>query len=117
MLLQIPVMVGLYTALSSAIELRHAPFISWIQDLSAPDCLPVAGFCVPVLVVLMGVTMLVQQWMTPAQADPAQQRVMMLMPVVFAFMFRTMPAGLLVYWTVLNVLTIAQQYWTTRAQT
>jgi YidC/Oxa1 family membrane protein insertase len=123
MVLQIPVFVGLYNALLNAVELRHAPFIGWITDLSAPDRLgsiqlpfvPHPG--IPVLTVVMGVSMLVQQWMTPSAADPAQQRAMMIMPVVFTFMFINFPAGLTLYWLVNNLLTIGQQYAMTRPRT
>jgi YidC/Oxa1 family membrane protein insertase len=116
MVLQIPVFVGLYNALLNAVELRHAPFIGWITDLSAPDRLGslqlpfVHHPGVPVLTLVMGLSMLLQQWMTPSPADPAQQRVMMIMPVVFTFMFINFPAGLVLYWLVNNCLTIAQQY-------
>jgi YidC/Oxa1 family membrane protein insertase len=115
MLLQIPVFVGLYNALSHAIELRHAPFFLWITDLSAPDRLPILGIGIPVLTLLMGASMLVQQWLTPAQGDPQQQKIMMIMPVVFTFMFINFPSGLVLYWLVNNVLTIAQQYWIMKA--
>lgn len=116
MALQMPVFIGLYSALSNAIELRHAPFVAWINDLSAPDrlgtlALPFiepAGF--PVLTLLMGVSMFAQQWMTPSAGDPQQQRIMMIMPVMFTFMFINFPSGLTLYWLVNNVLTIAQQY-------
>ena len=116
MVLQIPVFVGLYNALLNAVELRHAPFVGWITDLSAPDRLgsiqlpfvPHPG--IPVLTLVMGVSMLVQQWMTPTAGDPAQQRAMMIMPVVFTFMFINFPAGLTLYWLVNNLLTIGQQY-------
>lgn len=122
MVLQIPVFIGLYNALLHAVELRHAPFVGWITDLSAPDRLgslqlpfvPHPG--IPVLTVIMGVSMLVQQWMTPSAADPAQQRIMMIMPIVFTFMFINFPAGLTLYWLVNNVLTIAQQYAIMRPQ-
>jgi YidC/Oxa1 family membrane protein insertase len=110
MLLQLPIFVGLYNALSHAIELRHAPFALWINDLSAPDRLHVAGVGVPVLTLLMGASMFLQQWLTPQQGDPAQQRMMMFMPLVFTFMFINFPAGLVLYWLVNNVLTIGQQY-------
>jgi YidC/Oxa1 family membrane protein insertase len=121
MLLQFPVFIGLYQALMNAIELRHAPFALWIDDLSAPDRLgsiPIpfvdpAG--IPVLTVLMGASMLAQQWMTPPAGDPAQQRVMMLMPLLFTFVFVNFPSGLVLYWLVNNVLTIAQQYYITRS--
>jgi len=110
MVLQLPIFVGLYNTLSLAIELRHAPFALWINDLSAPDRLMVLGLGVPVLTLLMGASMFLQQWLTPAQADPAQQRMMMFMPVVFTFMFIRFPAGLVLYWLVNNLLTIGQQY-------
>ena len=120
MLFQMPIFIGLYNALLNAVELRHAPFALWINDLSAPDRLPampaaplalIAGYelRIPVLTLLMGVSMLVQQKMTPAAGDPAQQRMMMLMPVVFTVMFVNFPSGLVLYWLGNNVLTIAQQ--------
>jgi YidC/Oxa1 family membrane protein insertase len=119
MLLQLPIFVGLYNALSRAIELRHAPFALWINDLSAPDRLmipgiaagtPLIGGGVPVLTLLMGASMFLQQWLTPQQGDPTQQRMMMFMPLVFTFMFINFPAGLVLYWLVNNLLTIGQQY-------
>jgi YidC/Oxa1 family membrane protein insertase len=110
MLLQIPIFVGLYNALLNAIELRHAPFVGWINDLSAPDRLMVGGVGIPVLVILMGVSMLAQQWMTPAQGDPTQRRMMMFMPVIFTVMFLNFPSGLVLYWLVNNVISIGQQY-------
>jgi YidC/Oxa1 family membrane protein insertase len=110
MLLQIPIFVGLYNALMNAIELRHAPFIGWITDLSAPDRLMVGGIGIPVLVIVMGASMLVQQWMTPMQGDPTQRRMMMFMPVIFTAMFLNFPSGLVLYWLVNNVISISQQY-------
>jgi len=110
MLLQLPIFVGLYNTLSHAIELRHAPFALWIRDLSAPDRLMIGGIGVPVLTLLMGASMFLQQWLTPQQGDPTQQRMMMFMPLVFTFMFINFPAGLVLYWLVNNLLTIAQQY-------
>jgi YidC/Oxa1 family membrane protein insertase len=115
MLLQLPIFVGLYNALQYAIELRHAPFGLWINDLSAPDRLMVGGIGVPVLTILMGVSMFVQQWITPQQGDPVQQRMMMFMPVIFTFMFINFPSGLVLYWLVNNILTIGQQYWMMRS--
>ena len=115
MVLQIPIFIGLYNSLSGAIELRHAPFALWIRDLSSPDRLMVAGVGIPVLTLLMGATMLIQQWLTPQQGDPTQQRVMMFMPLIFTFMFINLPSGLVLYWLVNNVLTIAQQYWMLRS--
>jgi YidC/Oxa1 family membrane protein insertase len=110
MLLQLPIFVGLYNALLHAIELRHAPFAFWINDLSAPDRLMIAGFGVPVLTLLMGGSMFLQQRLSPQQGDPTQQRMMMFMPLVFTFMFINFPAGLVLYWLVNNVLSIGQQY-------
>lgn len=110
MVLQIPVFFGLYQALSSTIQLRHAPFMLWIQDLSAPERLPMLGWGIPVLTILLGVTMFLQQRMSPPAGDPAQQRVMMFMPLLFTYMFIGFPAGLTLYWLTNNILTIAQQY-------
>ena len=110
MVLQIPVFIGLYNTLAYAIELRHAPFTLWINDLSAPDRLMVLGYGIPVLTLIMGASMFVQQWLTPAQGDPAQQRIMMITPLIFTFMFINFPAGLVLYWLVNNIFTIAQQY-------
>jgi YidC/Oxa1 family membrane protein insertase len=116
MVLQIPIFVGLYNALNHAIELRHAPFMLWINDLSAPDKLMIAGVPIPVLTLVMGLSMLVQQRMTPQQGDPMQQRMMMIMPVMFTFMFINFPAGLVLYWLVNNLLSIAQQYFMLRSE-
>ena len=123
MVLQIPVFIGLYQALLNAVELRHAPFLWWINDLSAPDRLGsvqlpfVQQPGVPVLTLLMGASMFAQQWMTPAAGDPAQQRMMMVMPLMFTFMFVNFPSGLALYWLVNNLLTIAQQYYINRTAT
>jgi len=123
MVLQIPVFIGLYEALLNTVELRHAPFFLWINDLSAPDRLGslqlpfVQDPGVPVLTLLMGISMFVQQWMTPSAADPAQQRVMMIMPLMFTFMFVNFPSGLALYWLVNNLLTIAQQFYMNRTAT
>ncbi|HXV83795.1 MAG TPA: membrane protein insertase YidC [Candidatus Binatia bacterium] len=119
MLLQFPVFIGLYNALSTPIELRHARFL-WIKDLSRPDweSLPFTlgswHLGVPVLTILMGASMFIQQWMTPSAGDPNQRRMMLMMPLVFTFMFVSFPAGLTVYWLVNNILTIGQQYWINR---
>jgi YidC/Oxa1 family membrane protein insertase len=115
MLLQLPIFVGLYNALMHAIELRHAPFVLWINDLAAPDRLqipgvPIPGGGLPVLVIIMGLSMLLQQWMTPQQGDPNQQRMMMIMPVVFTFISINFPSGLVLYWLVNNILTMGQQW-------
>ncbi|HEV3110165.1 MAG TPA: membrane protein insertase YidC [Candidatus Binataceae bacterium] len=119
MLLQLPIFIGLYEALLNAVELRHAPFIAWIRDLSAPECLPIPHLpklaflpCggIPVLVLLMGLSTYLQQQMTPTSPDPNQQRMMMLMPLVFTIMFLNFPAGLTLYYFCSNALGIAQQY-------
>ena len=118
MLVQFPVFIGLYQGLMYAIELRQAPFFGWISDLSQPDRLGSLALPfvdppgLPVLTLFMGGSMILQQWMTPmTTGDPVQQKMMMLMPVVFTVMFVNFPAGLVLYWLVNNVLSIAQQYW------
>jgi YidC/Oxa1 family membrane protein insertase len=118
MLVQFPVFIGLYQGLMYAIELRQAPFFGWISDLSQPDRLGSLALPfvdppgLPVLTLVMGGSMLLQQWMTPMTVgDPMQQKMMMLMPVVFTVMFVNFPAGLVLYWLVNNVLSITQQYW------
>lgn len=118
-LIQIPVFLGLYNALLNAIELRHAPFAGWITDLSAPESLHLFGIGVPVMVLLMAVSMIYQTWTTPMpSADPAQQKMMMIMPVVFAGMFIVfpMPAGLVLYWLVNNIISIIQQLYMRNAE-
>jgi YidC/Oxa1 family membrane protein insertase len=130
MLLQFPVFIGLYQALSQAIELRHAKFAFWVHDLSAHECYPwpgqgtihgcnefaLFGLPIPILVLLMGGSMILQQYFSPSSGmDPAQQRMMMvLMPIMFTVMFINFPSGLVLYWLVNNVLTIAQQWWANR---
>jgi YidC/Oxa1 family membrane protein insertase len=112
MVVQIPVFFGLYQALLHSIELRHAAFIThlpftnmiWLADLSAKD----PYYITPLI---MGATMFLQQKMTPAPGDPTQAKVMLLMPVVFTFMFLNFPSGLVIYWLVNNVISIAQQWW------
>lgn len=104
MFLQIPVFIALYNVLLKAIELRGAPFVLWIHDLSVKD----PYYILPVV---MGVTMLIQQKMTPSTMDPKQAKMMMLMPIVFTFMFLTFPSGLVIYWLVNNLLAIVQQYY------
>ena len=103
MLIQIPVFFALYQVLLGAIELRHAPFMLWITDLSIKD----PYYITPVI---MGATMFIQQKMTPTNMDPTQAKVMLMMPVVFTFLFLNFPAGLVVYWLINNLLTILQQY-------
>ena len=122
MVLQIPVFIGLYYALQSSIDLRQAPFMLWIDDLSRPETLftiPGAGWPVRVLPVLMTLSMVLQQRMTPMTTmDPVQARTMMIvMPVMFFFMFYGFPAGLVLYWFVSNLLAIAQQLYLNRQLT
>jgi YidC/Oxa1 family membrane protein insertase len=121
MVLQIPVFFALYRMLDTAIELRHAHFLWWINDLSAPDRLFHFGFSIPfmeppygipVLTLVMGGTMFLQQKMTPPAGDPTQAKMMLLMPVVFTFIFINFSSGLVLYWLVNNVLSIGQQYYT-----
>ena len=115
MLIQIPFFFALYRVLMAAIELRHAPFMLWINDLSAPDRLWI-GFDlpylhgIPILTLLMGGSMYLQQKMTPTSVDPAQARIMQFLPVVFTFMFINFASGLVLYWFVNNLLSILQQY-------
>jgi YidC/Oxa1 family membrane protein insertase len=111
MILQIPVFFALYQALLGAIELRHAPFIAhlpmtdlvWLADLSAKD----PFYITPII---MGATMFLQQKMTPTAGDPTQAKIMLFMPIVFTFIFLNFPSGLVVYWMVNNILSIAQQW-------
>jgi YidC/Oxa1 family membrane protein insertase len=114
MVLQIPVFFALYKVLLQSIELRHAPFMLWISDLSAPDRLwigldlPYVGG-LPVLTLLMGASMFLQQKMSPSTADPTQAKIMMFLPVVFTFMFLNFASGLVLYWFINNLLSILQQ--------
>jgi YidC/Oxa1 family membrane protein insertase len=114
-LVQIPVFIALYWVLLGSVEMRHAPFMLWIQDLSAPDTLfgviPLfGGIPLGLLPILMGVTMIIQTKLNPTPPDPIQAKVMMIMPVVFSVFFFFFPAGLVLYWLVNNVLSIAQQW-------
>lgn len=120
MLLQIPVFFGFYRMLYAAIELRHTPFFGWITDLSAPDRLFEFSFAVPfmhepygvpVLTIIMGATMLIQQKMSPPPGDPVQAKMMMALPIVFTFIFINFPSGLVLYWLVNNLASMAQQYY------
>jgi YidC/Oxa1 family membrane protein insertase len=122
MVIQIPVFFALYQALSGAIELRHAYFFWWINDLSAPEDLftfHVAGYALPIriLPLIMGVTQVIQQKMTPTTADPMQEKIMLLMPIVFTFLFWGFSSGLVLYWLVNNVISIAQQYYINKKAT
>ena len=122
LVLQIPVFFALYKVLFVTIEMRHSPFFGWIQDLSAPD--PTSLFnlfglipwdtpsflTIGIWPLLMGLSMFVQQKLNPAPPDPIQQRIFMMLPVVFTVILAGFPAGLVVYWTVNNVLTLTQQW-------
>ncbi len=102
-LVQIPVFISLYWVLLESVEMRQAPFMLWIQNLSAPDPFYI-------LPLIMGATMLIQQKLNPAPMDPIQAKVMMVLPVVFTVFFAFFPSGLVLYWVVNNTLSIAQQY-------
>jgi YidC/Oxa1 family membrane protein insertase len=104
LLLQMPVFFALYQALPNAIELRQAPFILWIRDLSDKD----PTYITPLL---MGATMFVQQKMTTVSADPTQMKMMSFMPIFFTFIFLNFPSGLVLYWLVTNVLSIGHQFY------
>lgn len=122
-LVQIPIFFALYKVLMLTIEMRHQPFILWIKDLSAPDPLhilnlfglldfqPPSFLGIGVLAILLGITMWLQFKLNPAQMDPAQQQIFMLMPWMMMFVMAPFAAGLLVYWITSNLLTIAQQKW------
>ena len=107
MVLTMPILFAFYRLLSMAIELRGAPFVLWITDLSAHDPLYVTP-------IIMGASMVIQQRLTPSQADPMQQRIMMFMPIMFTFMFLWAPSGLVIYWLTSNLLGIGQQLVTYR---
>ncbi|HUL37035.1 MAG TPA: membrane protein insertase YidC [Thermodesulfobacteriota bacterium] len=104
MVIQIPVFIALYNALQNGIEMRHAHFFLWITDLSAKDPIYITPL-------IMGATMVIQQKMTPTAADPTQAKMFLLMPVMFTFLFLNFPSGLVLYWLVNNVLSIAHQYY------
>ena len=106
-MVQIPVFIALYWVLLGSVEMRHAPWMLWIQDLSAMDPYYV-------LPIIMGVSMVIQTKLNPTPPDPIQAKVMMAMPIVFTFMFLWFPSGLVLYWITNNVLSIAQQWQITR---
>jgi YidC/Oxa1 family membrane protein insertase len=116
--IQIPVFIALYWALLGAVEMRNAPWILWITDLSVPDALfgTLPGLDMPIgpLPLVMMATMLIQTRLNPTPPDPMQAKITMIMPFVFGFMFFFFPAGLVLYWVVNNVLSIAQQWQITR---
>jgi len=114
MVIQIPFFFALYQVLLAAIELRHAPFMLWINDLSAPDRLWIGVDIpylhgIPIMTLLMGASMYLQQKMTPTTADPTQARIMQFLPVIFTFMFINFASGLVLYWFINNLLSILQQ--------
>jgi YidC/Oxa1 family membrane protein insertase len=117
--LQFPVFIGLYYALQSSIDLRHAPFFGWIRDLSAPEqvaTIPILDLPLRILPLIMGGSMVLQQRLTPnTSMDPAQARMMMtVMPVMFTVLFYQFPSGLVLYWLVSNLLAVGHQYWLKR---
>ena len=122
MLVQFPFLIALYKALPLAFNLRHAPFLLWLQDLSAADSFFVDELTLPLLgntpvgplPLLMGASMLLQQRMSPTMGDPRQARMMMFMPIMFIFIFLSFPSGLVLYWFVQNILSIGEQYYTKR---
>ena len=117
LLLQIPIFIGLYQGLLNAVELRHAPFITylpftdiyWLADLSVQD----PFYITPII---MGVTMFLQQKMSPPMGDPTQAKIMLFMPVVFTFLFCSFPAGLVLYWLINSIFSIGQQWFTMRGK-
>ncbi|MBW2623849.1 MAG: membrane protein insertase YidC, partial [Deltaproteobacteria bacterium] len=121
--IQIPVFFFFYRLLDYSLELRHAPFMLWIQDLSTPDRLFHFNLTVPflqeptgipILTLLMGATMFLQQKMMPTGGDPTQAKIMMFMPLFFTVIFVNFPSGLVLYWLVNNILTIGQQFYTNK---
>jgi YidC/Oxa1 family membrane protein insertase len=104
---QMPFFIALYWVLLSSVEMRNAPWIAWIHDLSAPD----PFFVLPLLMTLSS---LFQVWLQPAPADPMQAKMMWMMPLIFGVMFFFFPAGLVLYWLTNNILSIAQQWWINR---
>jgi YidC/Oxa1 family membrane protein insertase len=122
MLVQFPFLIALYKALPLSFHLRHAPFVLWIRDLSAADAFFVDQLPLPLLgntpvgplPLLMGVSMLIQQRLSPTMGDPRQAKMMMFMPIMFIFIFLSFPSGLVLYWFVQNILSIGEQYYTRR---
>ena len=121
-LIQIPIFFALYKVLFVSIEMRHAPFFGWIKDLSAPDPTSIfnlfglipfdtpAFLTIGVWPLLMGLTMYLQQKINPPPPDPVQAKVFMMLPFIFTFLLATFPSGMVVYWTINNILSIGQQY-------
>ena len=122
MLLQAPVFFAIYKVFMISIEMRHAPFYGWIRDLSAPDPTtvfnlfglipwdPPSFLMIGALPLLMGLTMFIQQKMSPQPNDPVQAKMFLIMPVIFTYMMAQLPAAVVLYWTFSNVLAIAQQW-------
>jgi|WetSurMetagenome_2_1015567.scaffolds.fasta_scaffold02587_2 YidC/Oxa1 family membrane protein insertase len=106
-LIQLPVFIALYWVLIESVEMRHAPFMLWLNNLSVAD----PYFILPLL---MGATMLIQHKLNPSTGDPIQEKVMLMLPIMFTFFFAFFPAGLVLYWTVSNILSIAQQWHITK---
>ncbi len=127
-LIQIPIFFALYKVLFVSIEMRHAPFFGWIQDLSAPDPTSLfnlfglipwdtpAFLTIGIWPILMGITMFLQQKINPPPPDPMQAKIFMMLPFIFTFLLATFPSGMVVYWTINNILSIAQQYILLRKQ-
>jgi len=127
-LIQIPVFFALYKVLFVSLEMRHAPFVGWIQDLSAKDptslfnLFGLLPYSVPDILVIgiwpiiMGVTMLIQMKLNPAPTDPIQQQIFAWMPLLFTFLLASFPAGLVIYWTWNNILSVSQQYYIMSSQ-
>ncbi len=127
-LVQIPIFFALYKVLFVSIEMRHAPFFGWINDLSAPD--PTSMFnlfglipwepplflTIGVWPLLMGLSMYLQQKLNPPPPDPIQAKIFMMLPIIFTFLLATFPSGMVIYWTVNNILSIAQQYYLLKKQ-
>jgi YidC/Oxa1 family membrane protein insertase len=102
-LIQMPFFISLYWVLLSSVEMRGAPWMGWLTDLSVPD----PYFILPILMTLSS---LLQTWLNPTPADPMQAKMMWIMPLVFSIMFFFFPAGLVLYWVTNNILSIAQQF-------
>ncbi len=129
MIIQIPVFFGLYKVLFISLEMRHAPFFGWIHDLSAPDpttifnlfglipWMPPSYLMIGAWPLIMGVTMVLQQKMSPQPADPIQSKMMMAMPIFFTYLLAQFPVGLVIYWAWSNVLNIGQQWLVTKYDT
>ena len=127
-LIQIPIFFALYKVLFVSIEMRHAPFFGWINDLSAPDPTsifnlfglipwdPPLFLTIGIWPLLMGLSMYLQQKINPPPPDPIQAKIFMMLPVIFTFLLATFPSGMVIYWTVNNILSIAQQYYLLKKQ-